>query len=105
MEVPMCIPELSYVSPVDLGKTGAEVHAFRVDVTERTVVNINEEFKAAGGGVTYYELTPMQLSAGGTTLFAARRELGLWLAASLDMGPLADLDNALCCSAPLSPRF
>jgi hypothetical protein len=67
MQIPMCIPELSYVAPVDLGAASAEVHGFRVDVTEKTVVNIDENFKSAGGGVAYYEFTPMKLSARGTT--------------------------------------
>jgi hypothetical protein len=67
MQVPLCIPELSYVGPVDLGTAGADVHAFRVDVTEKTVVNIDQNLKSAGGGVTYYEFTPMQLSARSTT--------------------------------------
>ena len=68
MQVPLCIPELcSYVNPVELGTAGAEVHAFRVDVTEKTVVNIDNNFKAAGGGVDYYEFTPIKLSARGTT--------------------------------------
>ena len=67
MQIPVCIPELSYVAPVDLGTASAEVNAFRVDVTEKTVVNIDENFKSAGGGVAYYELTPMKLSAHGTT--------------------------------------
>jgi hypothetical protein len=67
MDVPVCIPEMSYVAPVDLGKAATEVHAFRVDVTEKTVVNIDDNFKSAGGGVSYYELTPMPLSTRGTT--------------------------------------
>ena len=67
MQVPLCIPELSYVTPVDLGPAAAEVHAFRVDVTQKTVVNINRDFHADSGCIDYYELTPMQLSASGTT--------------------------------------
>jgi hypothetical protein len=67
MEFPVCIPELNYVASVDLGATGGEVHAFRVDVTEKTVVNIDQNLKSAGGGVAYYELTPLTLSTGGAT--------------------------------------
>ena len=85
MQVPLCIPEVSYVVPVDLGTAGAEVHAFRVDVTEKTVVNIDQNFKSAGGGVSYYELTPMPLSARGTTSLQwdvswayGWRSIGLW---------------------------
>jgi hypothetical protein len=66
MEVPVCIPELSYVAPVDLGKAATEVHAFRVDVREKTVVNIDDNVKSAGGGVSYYEFTPVSLSGRGT---------------------------------------
>jgi hypothetical protein len=68
MEVPLCIPELSYVTPVDLGPTAAEVRAYRVDVTEKTVVNIDKDYKTAGGGVAYYELSPMRLSGSTTSL-------------------------------------
>jgi hypothetical protein len=67
MQVPLCIPELNYVTPVDLGKAGAEVQAFRVDVTEKTVVNIDQNLKGQGGGITYYEFMPLLLSAAGTT--------------------------------------
>jgi hypothetical protein len=67
MEFPLCIPEVNYVAPVDLGSSGAEVQAFRVDVTEKTVVNIDHNLKSAGGGVSYYELTPMRVSASGRT--------------------------------------
>jgi hypothetical protein len=85
MQVPFCAPELSYVAPVALGTAGTEVHAFRVDVTEKTVVNIDEKFKSAGGGVSYYELTPMPLSTRGTTSLQwdvswayGWRSIGLW---------------------------
>jgi hypothetical protein len=68
-----------------LGKTAAEVHAFRVDVTEKTVVNVDDNFKSAGGGVSYYEFTPMQLSEKGTTSLQwdvswayGWRSIGLW---------------------------
>jgi hypothetical protein len=67
MQVPLVIPELNYVTPVDLASAATEVHAFRVDVTDRTVVNIDHNFHAAGGGVDYYELTPMRVSSSGTT--------------------------------------
>jgi hypothetical protein len=67
MQVPLCIPELSYVVPVDSGASAAEVRAFRVDVREKEVVSIDKDFNAAGGAVAYYELTPLKLSARGST--------------------------------------
>jgi hypothetical protein len=85
MQVPVCMPEVNYVGPIALGAVGAEVHAFRVDVTEKTVVNVDQDFKAAGGGVSYFELTPMQPSARGTTSLQwdvswahGWRSIGLW---------------------------
>ncbi len=105
MQVPVCIPELSYINPVDLGPASAEVHAFRVDITEKTVVNIDQDFKAAGGGVDYYEFTPLQLSAARHNTFAVGRELCLRLALHWNLGPLADPDHTHGCSALVSPWF
>jgi hypothetical protein len=67
MEVPLCIPEMSYVGPVDPGCPSTNLHAFRVDVTEKDVVDIDDSYNAVCGGVAYYELTPLQLSGRGTT--------------------------------------
>lgn len=67
MQVPLCIPEVNYVAPIDSGAPSNEVHAFRVDVRQREIVNIDDDFNAEGGGVAYYQLSPMALSSGGMT--------------------------------------
>jgi hypothetical protein len=67
MQVPLCILEINYVRPVDPGPASAEVHAYRVAVTVKEVVNIEADFQPAAGGVDHFELTPMRLPDHGTT--------------------------------------
>jgi hypothetical protein len=66
MQVPYFLPEINYAPAVDARCKRDEVHAFRVDVTQKTV--ITEGLDASHGKVTeYQELTKIPTSSTGAT--------------------------------------
>ncbi len=66
MQIPYFIPEINYAPGVGTGCKSDEVHAFRVDVTQKT--EIKEGLAAVSGEVVeYQELTPIRTSAAGAT--------------------------------------
>jgi hypothetical protein len=62
MQVPYFLPEINYAPGVDAKCKRDEVHAFRVDVTQKTAVT-----DGRGKVTEYQELTRISTSAAGTT--------------------------------------
>jgi hypothetical protein len=66
MQFPYFLPEINYAPGVDAKCKRDEVHAFRVDVTQKT--EIKEGLEAVSGKIVeYQELTPIRTNADGTT--------------------------------------
>lgn len=66
MQVPYFFPEINYAPGVDAMCKGDQVHAFRVDVTQRTEI-IEGRDAVSGKLVEYQQLSRIRPSADGTT--------------------------------------
>src|SRR5437879_5503860 len=69
LQVPYCLPELSYAPSVGARCKSNEVYAFRVDVTQKMEINGGAVASAMVRGtiVEQQELTRIRTSADGTT--------------------------------------
>jgi hypothetical protein len=66
MQIPYFMPEINYAPAVAAGGKSGEVHAFRVDITQKT--EIKEGVNAMRGEVVEYEeLSRIRTSSGGAT--------------------------------------
>ena len=66
LQVPYCLPELHYAPAVDANCKSSEVHAFRVDIMERS--ELKEGITAVHGEVVeHHELTRIPTASDGTT--------------------------------------
>jgi hypothetical protein len=66
MQVPYFLPEINYAPGVDAKCKPEEVHAFRVDVTQRAEINEGRD-AVSGKLVEYEQLTQIHTSADGST--------------------------------------